>query len=567
MATLTTQSGRKIEFDPNKPLVEWSTHEPLGTKVREVAKALVPTSVSTRPGISANSNSPYQSASTNRRGFGWQPTRLGPTSALWTSLDLMQARSRDAARNNPWAVSAIDTFEAQVIGPDGIRPHWNIPDPKLKEIVETEFRLWATSTSADHAGLLNFYGLQALACREIFEAGEVLARTYTRPASWNLRVPFQIQLIESEQMPVWRNILNSNGTLDIPADNSVRTGIEFDKWGRRVAYHLYKENPGETMLFPFDGLQFARIPASEMLHCYKPRRAGQLRGTPHLASVLGLLLEIDQYTDASLVKKKIQTLFAGFVKKIDPNTDILPNTLDAASTSPGLPPTSPDPGTEDVKIETGTLQTLLPGEDITFPNLPAENDLEVFMKIQLHKFAVGVGMTYEQLTGDLEGVNLSSIRAGLLDVRRKLEQFQRNIMIQQFCAPIALAWMREAVLAGVIRLPGYAQNPAQYVDISWSTPGWPWIDPVKEVDAKVTEIRAGLTSREQVVAEKGDDIALVDARNAADNDRTEKLGILYDSNSTKVLSRGESRDAEDPAEGSPDASSKSKKPSLVKSSK
>jgi capsid protein len=41
------------------------------------------------------------------------------------------------------------------------------------------------------------------------------------------------------------------------------------------------------------------------------------------------------------------------------------------------------------------------------------------MRQQLRAIAMGMGITYEQLTGDLTNVNYSSIRAGLIEFRRR----------------------------------------------------------------------------------------------------------------------------------------------------
>src|ERR1700723_1393455 len=97
------------------------------------------------PAIQASSGgggNPYDAASTTRRGANWQPNRLGPTTNLWSTLDLMRARCRDEVSNNPWATAAIDNFESQVIG-NGIKPRWNLPDrPDLKLKIETAFNYW-----------------------------------------------------------------------------------------------------------------------------------------------------------------------------------------------------------------------------------------------------------------------------------------------------------------------------------------------------------------------------------------------------------------------------------------
>jgi lambda family phage portal protein len=396
---------------------------------------------------------------------------------------------------------------------------------------------WAQWTrQADWSGQSDFYGLQALAAREIFEGGEVFSRYRLRPAKDRLFIPLQLQLMEGEQLPVFLNIL--------PGDfkNMVRCGIEFDSDGRRVAYHFYKEHPGETMFYPLSGLQYVEIPAEEIRHIYKPLRIGQLRGEPHMTAVLALLYELEQYSDAELVRKKVAAMFAGFITKPAPEDQVMtpaPN----YPTSPGLedplnPPFVPqqDIGTNVIKLEPGTMQQLFPGEGITFPSLPQAGDFSSFISTQAHKFAAGINMTYEQVTMDLGGVNYSSIRAGLLEFRRACEQFQYNVIVHQFCEPVKQRWMKEAVLSGALKLGNaYFDNPYDFENCEWVSPGWQWVDPLKEVQAAQTSVRCGFTSRARVVRESGLDPETVDNEQAVERQRAADLGTIYDSDPNKVL--------------------------------
>jgi len=59
------------------------------------------------------------------------------------------------------------------------------------------------------------------------------------------------------------------------------------------------------MFCPPDALQVERVPAADVLHAYKPIRAGQFRGLPWLTAVLAKLYELEQYTDAEIVRNKI----------------------------------------------------------------------------------------------------------------------------------------------------------------------------------------------------------------------------------------------------------------------
>lgn len=477
-------------------------------------------------------NAPYDAGGTGRRAQGWVASRLGSSTLLWGNLDQIRARSHDAVRNNPWAASAVDAFERNVVG-TGIQPHWQTANEDARRKIQAAWNRWMNE--ADFAGQSDFYGLQALAAREVYEGGEVFCRHRLRNDR-NGFMPYRLQLIEGEQCPVFRNIMPT-GT-----QNIVRMGIEFDPAGRRVAYHMYREHPGETMFYPLDALQFIEIPASDIEHIYKPLRIGQLRGQPFLTSVLALLYELDQYEDATVVRRKVSAMFTGFITKTSDSDQVMPPNPNTATPPNVENPVNPsytvyqDPGTDNMKMEPGTLQQLYPGESITFPSVPEDRDLESFLYMSLHKFAAGCGgLTYEQITGDLKGVNYSSIRAGLLEFRRGCEQFQYNVLIHQFCDPVLRRFLREAVLSGALDLPEYLSNPAEFEDVIWVPPGWQWVDPAKEMAAYQMGVRSGFTSRTMVVRGTGQDPEVIDAQQVEERARAAKQGIIYDSDPNKVL--------------------------------
>jgi len=93
-----------------------------------------------------------------------------------------------------------------------------------------------------------------------------------------------------------------------------------------------------------------------------------------------------------------------------------------ASESKNDPPY--DPMSAISKLEPGTFQVLFPGENVTLSKPEDDGGFENFIRVAVRSFAIGAGVTYEQATGDLKGVNYSSIRAGLLEFRRKCEQLK-----------------------------------------------------------------------------------------------------------------------------------------------
>jgi lambda family phage portal protein len=316
--------------------------------------------------------------------------------------------------------------------------------------------LWLEWTDeADSAGLTDFYGLQALICRAMVEGGECFVRLRVRRPEDGLSVPLQLQTLEAEHLDASNNKPLANG-------NFIRGGIEFNRLGQRVAYHLYREHPGDAMLFG-TAREMVRVPAEEVLHIFKPQRPGQIRGEPWLGRVLLKLYELDQYDDAELVRKKTAAMFAGFITKNDPDTPFM---------GEGTPD---DKGAAQAGLEPGTLQLLEPGEDVKFSE-PGDvgGSYEAFFRQQLRMIAVGLGITYEQLTSDLTGVNYSSIRAGLIEFRRRCTMLQHQVLVYQLCRPVWQRWLELAVLAGAlpISIGDFQKNRRSYLAAKWIPQGW-----------------------------------------------------------------------------------------------
>jgi lambda family phage portal protein len=152
-----------------------------------------------------------------------------------------------------------------------------------------------------------------------------------------------------------------------------------------------------------------------------------------------------------------------------------------------------------------------------------------FMRQQFRAVAAAMGITYEMLTGDLTQVNYSSIRAGLLEFRRRCEAIQHGVIVHQLCRPVWRAWMEQAVLEGALSLPGYARRRRAYQAAKWIPQGWQWVDPLKEFNALKLAIRAGLMSRSEAISAYGYDAEDIDREIAADNARADELGLVFDS--------------------------------------
>jgi lambda family phage portal protein len=440
-------------------------------------------------------------------GRRWESARTidGLNATILAGATTAARRAGWYARNNPWVTTAVDSLVGNVVGA-GIKPQSTHPDRAVRETLQALWLRW--TDHADAGGLADFHGLQSLAVRAMIESGENFARLRVSPEVGS-SVPLSIELLDREQVP-------TDLHREIGGGARIRAGIEFNSAGHRVAYRVLPSRPGDS-LGPLR-MDPVRVPAADCLHLFKPLAAGQLRGITWLAPVLLRLHELDQFEDASLVKAKVAALFTGFI-------------TDPDGTVGGLSGDN-NSGVLTVGMEPGSLIPLPPGADIRF-STPTEHDAYApFVKNHLRAVAAGMGLPYELVSGDLEGVTYSSIRAGLIEFRRRVDQLQHNIVVYQFCRPVWERFVRLAVLSGVLPAHDFDKNPAAYLGCQWLPPKFDYVDPKKDVEAEILAIDAGLKSRTQAISERGYDAENIDAEIAADKERADALGLCFESRKT-----------------------------------
>lgn len=434
-------------------------------------------------------------------GAGWMPD---PNAAILAGNRRAAFRANAMVVNNPHARAAVDSLVANAIGA-GIKPQSQHPAAETRRRLNEAFERW--TDHADAAGLTDFYGLQALVVRTMAIEGEAFVRMV--PAQKGEHLDLRLEVIHPDQVPADRH-------QDLADGGRVRAGIEYAPDGSRRAYHVFRHRPGDGA-GPIDTV---RVPASDIIHLFELLTPGQVRGLSRFSTILLRLHELDAYQDAEAVRHKVQALVAGFIRDLDGTA------AGFGEQKTGLQQIL------DAGLQPGTLYNLPPGADITFSN-PAGSggDYAGFVKSQLRAIAAGVGVTYEQISGDLEGVNYSSIRAGLVEVRRRIEQLQWSVIVFQLCRPVWDRWTRLAALSGAIDASELDRTPAHYA-VRWVTPGWEWVDPLKDIQAERLAMDAGLQSRSAAVAARGLDIERLDEEIAADKSRAEALGLHLGASST-----------------------------------
>lgn len=440
----------------------------------------------------------FEAGLSGRRLLKFQASRAHVNSLIAEAGPTINARARWLVRNNGYAMNAVESWAGNAVG-DGIKPTSKLADAPTKAQIQALWQDWVAE--CDSEMLTDFFGLQRRAARELFLTGEVFFRFRPRLPADGLSVPLQLQMLPSEMLPITLN-------RELPGGGMIRAGVEFDLIGRRTAYYFLRRHPGDTTDPGLAG-EIVRVPANEVIHVIDPVEAGQVRGVSRFSPAIVKLFFLDQYDDAELDRKKVSSMFALFV----------------TSPQPDGPLESTD---EPLAVEPGQVVRLDPGEDVTTPSPPDSGPTyEPFQYRTLLQVSAALGIPYSYVSNDLAKANFANSRLSIIEFRRRVSAWQRGVLIHQLCKRVWAHWLDTAVMAGALKLPNYQADRRAWQKCDWLPPKWDWVDPLKDINAEVTEIEAGLKSRSMAMAQRGYDADRVDAEIAEDRQREASFGLDF----------------------------------------
>ncbi|MFN4125254.1 phage portal protein [Pannonibacter indicus] len=349
--------------------------------------------------------------------------------------------------NDPVVRSAVSLIVSQIVG-TGVR--LNTPD--------TELDAAFNGARLDPSRLLSSAALQRACVRSYALSGEILGLHRVVDGAYAL------QILDPEQLDRTRNE-------DRGEAGTIVAGVERDRRGVITGYWILPHGPGD----PFaSATQSIRHAAADVLHVFEAEFPGQVRGVSPLVAALPVLNNASIAIEARLKQLQVSAMLTAILTS--------PDGADAFDGDPNQ------------SLEPGAIIRTRPGEGVEVVNGPQSPDFNAFIKVLYRQIAAAIGVTYEDLIGDLEGVNYSSFRGGALTARRKAEALRRVLLIEGILDAVFRRWHAIETLAG--RTRGQAE-PA------WIEPAWPQVDPMKEAAADIALLDAGLKSRKEIVEARG----------------------------------------------------------------
>jgi len=423
----------------------------------------------------------YDAARQDRRTSNWQAPASSARAEVGRGLPMVRRRSRDLIRNSEWASNAKRKLVAHMVG-TGFMPR--AADFVAKGQKKKAAELWqAFAENCDPEGLTDIYGKMAQAIGEVVEGGSCLIRYTLTPPEWGFKVPLLVEVLESDFLDHGRTEAMNNG-------NVIVQGVEFDGWGRRVAYWLFDQHPGDNGVLAWKrGTSMSRRWSADRIdHVFRVDRPGQVTGIPWFAPLALRLRDAADYEEAELIRKKIEACLTVFVKR----TGTPPVTL-----AQDVKQEKKADGTRLEKINAGLITYLQEGEEVQVAAPTPSAGYAEHMLQQLMAAAAGIGIPYSMFSGDLRQANYSSLREGKLDFWSVLDQWQWHMAIPQMANKM---WRRCMTAAAVRGHAVSADLPAV-----WAVPKRPWVDPKKDAEAALLEMQAGLELWSDQVAARGYD--------------------------------------------------------------
>ena len=448
----------------------------------------------------------FKAAEVDRLKLGWATQGASIDSEIYRALPILRARSRDLWANNEYAKRFVNLAKTNLIGPNGVvlqnkaRRQDGTLDRADNDLIEAHWRAWSKKGAFDVTSRLSRVDAERLFVETAINDGEVLLRIVP---SFDNEFGFAVQFIDTDRLDT-----NKNEQSDPKTGNRVIMGVELDDWRRPVAYHILRRHPNAH--FPqFEDNDYLRIPAAEIIHAYICVRPEQTRGIPWMHAAMISLNDLGGYREAAVIASRVGAAKMGIFTSPD-GEGYTGDDVDAS----GHILTDAEPGT----FEQGPAGMKLETWNPTYPH----EQFEAFNKAVLRGIAGAIGTAYHTLSSDLEGVNFSSARAGVLDERDNWQCLQ-NWLVQSFHEAIFPRWLKHQLTIGAINIPAYRYDKLN--SPSWQPRRWTWVDPLKDEQANALAWGMRTKSLRRIIEERGLDPTEVWEEIAEDTAKLRELGI------------------------------------------
>lgn len=349
-------------------------------------------------------------------------------------------------------------------------------DLKLNEEIESHFWRWASSQKRFSVNdRFNFIECLQILEKERCQGGEAFLIMHDEET-----LQFSIRTAEECD---W----SYNKRVD---DNTViYQGIEYNETTMKPIAYWFRKRDLLTQSFTNTHVRYE---ASKVLHYFFPKTADALRGVTDFLPVIKDISHLDAWRETTIVQKRIASSSMGFIEtdksesQFELDDDNYYNKQVVADFSPG------------------SIQELAPGQRIKqISSTQTGDDFSKFNDSMMTSIAMGLSCFQSALTGDTSNINYSSARFGDLQQRSRFKAIQDRL-IDVVIMPMFEAWLRHCVMHSTLSIK-MSQVSKIIENTTVIRAKYSSVDPIRDVQADIAMIEAGLKSRSSTIIERGED--------------------------------------------------------------
>lgn len=481
--------------------------------------------------VAAGGGVAYDGSSKVDRLAMWRPALRSADADILPEKGSLDARVGDTLRNDAYVSGGADIRKDSIVGSRFTltsKPETKLLWGKEDKVWETEFqeeveakfdlavespRKWIDASR--HNTLTSFV---RMAVGIHLAGGEVLAS-----AEWlrDSGRPFHtaIQMIDTARLETPYENLN------LP-QNRIRKGVERDRFGAPIAYHIRNSHPNEGRYADFlnvSASQWKRVPAytawgrQNILHIFEQLRPDQTRGISAIVTALTEMRMTKHFRKTELERAVVAATYAASIESEIPEN--VPEALGQAYTGEGNATSqymteylaqimAYAGGASNLHMDGAKIPIFAPGTHLKIQNPGTNGPVgDKFEQSLLRYIAAALGLSYEQLSRDYTQTNYSSARASMGEAHKSMMALKKAVA-DAFANFIYRLWLEEVINANQLEclkranVPSFYEglNAEAYCACDWVGAGQGQIDPLKETQAAVLKIKNGLSTKEQEIA-------------------------------------------------------------------
>lgn len=496
----------------------------------------------------------------SREMMSWTPPIISPDMQINAVKEMADARGRDAVQNDGLTTGAMHTHRDSIVGAQYrliCTPDWKLLGfdeawaDDFSEKVEAYFNLAADSPECwfDASGTMTFTDMIRLGIGGFVMTGEVLATAEWLKEQRNRPFNTAFQMVSPTRLS------NPDGGMDT---HDMRRGVERDHFGKPLAFHIRSGYPGD--FWPTGEIpMWKRVPATtpwgrrQVIHIKEAMQPDQTRGISDMVSVLKQMKMTKKFHDITLQNAVVNATYAAAIESELPSdmvfasmgagqggmADMLGQYMSALTEYVG--------SAQNIAIDGVKMPHLFPGTKLNMQPAGTPGGIgQPFEESLLRHIAAPLGMSYEQFSKDYTKTNYSSARASMAETWKFMQSRKKTVADRQATMKYVL-WLEEQINRpdSFIPLPAGVTR-AQFIRIfydpimrealascSWIGASRGQIDEVKETQAAIMRINAGLSSRQTETARLGEDYRRIYRQLAREAKLEKELGLEFGTEATK----------------------------------